>query len=204
MNRHLSGLVSSSFLVAVLLSTSPAPGASFETRDERVAARQRAHEKVARSVVGTIEYDAFVTLTATEFQGFGDDSIFLDLSRFCLESLCQFFGGVRVPHGATIVGVEIDACDEDAATGNISIALTRVQNGVTAEWLSEFDAGPGCVYTYEALATPHDVDQYLDSFVLWVTASNSDVDERFVAARVYYRSGDGEVVPTGITPSLFQ
>ena len=30
-----------------------------------------------------------------------------------------------------------------------------------------------------------------------------DVEERFQAVRVYYRSGDGEVIPTGTEPSLF-
>lgn len=206
MNRHLSGLVSGSFLVAVLLSALPALGASVETRDERLAARERADELAARSVVGTIEYDAFVTVAALDFEAFGDSSLGLELGRFCQESLCQFFGGVRVPHGATIVGVEIDACDEDAVAGQIDITLARVSGngGVSPQSLSNFDAGPGCVYTYEALATPHEVDQYLDSYVLWVSILNGDLDERLIAARVYYRSGDGEVVPTGITPSLFQ
>ena len=76
------------------------------------------------------------------------------------------------------------------------------RNEIGGEPLVLVEANPGCSYTREA-STPHLVDQYLDNYIAVVAVSGGDFQQRFQAVRVYYRSGDGEVIPTGVETSLF-
>ncbi len=159
--------------------------------------------------VGAVN-DAFVTISAAGFNNVGvfGNSIFgLNAARACLATQCTVVADLPVPHGATIVGSEIDGCDLNPSGGQLRLRVLRVpgnNENMLPLILSEFDAASGCQYTSNSLTPHHQVDQYLDNYYVEMYFEGTDSWEFFQAVRVYYRSGGGEVIPTGTEPSLFQ
>lgn len=195
-------------LCGFVLSAAVAQGQGDQNREDRMAWRAVSREIRMEDPLG-LSADAFVTLAAIDFVPTGNHSLTLNFGRTCLSGGCSFTAGVPVPHGAQIVGIEMDACDFDAGAGVMELFLYRipgVEGGLPVPLKSRVaTGGAGCGYYAAGLTTPHTVDQYLDSYVAVVSvSSNGDTDERLSAVRVYYRSGPGEVVPVGTEGSLFQ
>ncbi len=154
---------------------------------------------------GTVR-DAFITVPAIQFLvSFGTLETTPKLARHCANG-CGALAAAPIPHGATIVGLEVDACDDNGAgSGVIVVTVKRIPGNESAaapellKLLQVNDAG--CSYRFAPLDVPHVVDQYLDSYYVNFQGTGGS-SERFQAIRVYYRSGDGEVVPTGTQNSL--
>lgn len=169
--------------------------------------------------------DLFVTLPAVEFRGgtLLSYSFLGGGSGYC-DGPCEMATSAELPHGARIVGLEIDACRDTEADAVMSFSLyRRLPNDSTTVAGNRIEALAnglvteiGCDYR---LATtdktkPLVVNTYGNEYVIVVsvgspicTSNCPDEGSRFQAVRVYYEvnSSGGPVEPTKPTgePSLF-
>jgi S-layer family protein len=112
-------------------------------------------------------------------------------SRYCT-SPCSFEAPVRLPAGALIMGMELEACDTDA-TASVTAGLfrqTQLEGAFTplASVGTGLSATPGCGFFNVTLAPTHTVNNETGSYVAQVSISGAtSVVTRFQAVRLVYR-----------------
>jgi S-layer family protein len=113
-------------------------------------------------------------------------------ARFCGGGPCAWFSGIRVPAGASITAIELDACDTDA-TGEVSVSIFRnVKAGGASIDLNGGLAGtgvaavPGCSTFVRTLTAPETVNNLANNYFLDVNSGAANTT-RFKAVRVIYR-----------------
>lgn len=142
-------------------------------------------------------------------------------ARYCAGEECTFVADANLPHGATIVGLEIDAC-QNSPFWNLSFALLAVNTnesiiGGAADYSVEVesDADSGCVFTKAEAPVRKETNQIAQTYLVVVSVHNSiysecgtDIpcpgfDSRFSAVRVFYEpNADGTVDPTKTAPGV--
>jgi hypothetical protein len=105
-------------------------------------------------------------------------------------SPCTWFAGVRLPTGAQVTAIELDACDFDSLS-QLSFALFRnvKGGGLTTNLngaLATTGATPGCTTFTANLTAPETVNNLNNNYSLTV-ASGPTNSTRFKAVRVIYR-----------------
>jgi hypothetical protein len=113
--------------------------------------------------------------------------------RRCDVGGCQFLGGVRLPAGALVSRIELQACDLSASqelhyalwrTGppaqpNVPLPGTRtILTGAAAT-----GDQPGCKVFTESLTTPETIDNENNTYFVWV---QGNVTVNFLGVRIYY------------------
>jgi hypothetical protein len=119
-------------------------------------------------------------------------------SRFCTAA-CGLYADVMLPAGASIVGMELEACDTDAAA-DVNVSLVRIPNleGAGQNLGIAFTTGtPGCAFVNVAVA--HTVDNETGTYQLRVTMNGTSATVRFQAVRLIYRL---QVSPAPATASF--
>jgi hypothetical protein len=112
-------------------------------------------------------------------------------ARFCgTGSPCSWFAGVRLPTGAQVIAIELDACDADAIN-QVTFALFRnlKGGGITTNLnggIPGTGATPGCNVFTSSLAAPETVNNLNNNYHLSVASGPSNLT-RFKAVRVIYR-----------------
>jgi hypothetical protein len=124
-------------------------------------------------------------------------------SAYCL-AFCEFVADARLPHGARVVGIEIDACRDAAGDRPIDFGLLRRKpndsGGFARLEVLVFDTvdTTGCTYRTAVPAGPIVVDTFVDGeYLVAVLIGSSgcgvganppcpDSGSRFQAMRVYY------------------
>ncbi len=107
-------------------------------------------------------------------------------SRFCT-SPCGLYTAAMLPAGAVIVGVELEACDTDAAA-DVTVSLVRVPSleGSLLNLGNAFTSGtPGCAFVTGAVS--HTVDNETGTYQVRVSIGGSTLATRFQAVRLIYR-----------------
>lgn len=163
--------------------------------------------------------ELFLTIPAEGFQlrTAGADQ-YMGNSRYCTQNVCEWVAPVQVPHGARIVGIELEACDTQQF---VSVYLiVRAVLGLEAGSVKVADvfssltsqpSTPGCHYFLQAPVAPFVVDQFLHSLAAAISIGKSDCNisaphecpssgTRFRAARIYYEPGNGVVEPGSTSP----
>ena len=114
-------------------------------------------------------------------------------ARFCAGAPCAWFSGIRVPAGASITAIELDACDTDAAA-EVNVALFRnVKGGGASTNLNGTLAGtgvaatPGCATFSRTLTAAETVNNLNNTYFLDVNSTSATSTTRFKSVRVIYR-----------------
>lgn len=138
-------------------------------------------------------------------------------ARYCDGYRCSFFADPRVPNGATVVGMEIDACNT-SGTQALLVSFIKVNSNETLsggtnayEIVDEFLVGPmsGCDFFFYQI-TPSALDLFNFTYQIVVTVPVfgpvcggqfqppcPDSETRFSAVRVIYNPNtEGSVEPT--------
>jgi hypothetical protein len=112
-------------------------------------------------------------------------------ARFCGNAAtCTWLAGVRLPTGAQVTAIELDACDLDPVN-QISYALFRnVKGGGISTNLNGAFAGtgltPGCALFTAALSAPETVNNLNNNY--WIALASGPTNlTKFKAVRVIYR-----------------
>ena len=109
--------------------------------------------------------------------------------RYSTGASAFFQAGLDVPQGASIVGLELDACDTDAGF-QVQAGIYHATDASTSLiGLASTGTGetPGCGRFYAALPTPETVDKETYSYyAVALTGSGTD-KTTFGGIRVYYR-----------------
>jgi hypothetical protein len=139
-------------------------------------------------VVGAWEFE---TLTGTT------DGITLTGRRFCSSvGGCDFFASLRLPSGARVTRIALDACDKNASFTGLTFAQmiqlpSPAGTGPTST-LATVDTGPdptatpGCAIFSESLTSPVTIDNEHFNYLLYVHLIAGDFFLDFTAIRVYY------------------
>ena len=155
----------------------------------------------------------FVTIPAADFQASGPTLINEKLATYCDSWYCVLLTGIRVPHNSTVLGFELDLCDNDGT----DIRAALYERGVNETFLSDVEGTisssgiTGCDFLLKVLSSPIVASQFAADYLLVVEfgspacifpgpPSCPDNDLRLQAARIYYAPGDGTVVPQDTTP----
>jgi S-layer homology domain len=135
-------------------------------------------------VVGAWEFDP---------QGDATSNSFVD--RFCLVGGCGLLASLRLPSGAVVSRLELDACDSNSG-GLISFVMWRTASPASAASLTNLTgfgttggqptATPGCAIFTQPLATPVTIDNKNFNYALNVVISTNADTLSFSAVRVYY------------------
>ncbi|HUP22721.1 MAG TPA: hypothetical protein VNB06_07250 [Thermoanaerobaculia bacterium] len=147
--------------------------------------------------VDMLKGNAFVTTAA--FLG-------VNFSVHC-EGYCELAASAGLPHGARVVGIEIDACRDTAGDSAIHFFLVR-QPGGEAPFQVLVDGlvnTTGCSYRTAVPDTPIVVDSFSSEYLVFLTIGSlfcggvgqpacADTGTRFQAMRVYYEPNEGGVV----------
>lgn len=137
--------------------------------------------------------DSILTYEASDFELFfgtfgGIDGIG---ARFCGGGTCGWLGGLRLPAGAILSSVELDACDSDAAA-QVQVAVFRsVKAGGALTNLTGFGgtgimATPGCSVFSLNLTTPETINNLNNNYFIDVLSGATSATS-FKAVRVTYR-----------------
>jgi hypothetical protein len=113
----------------------------------------------------------------------------IDGSRIC-SGFCGLFAGLRLPSGALVDRIELDACDTNAVQ-QVQFAMYRrpapgtgeAQN-ITGFGTTGIAATPGCGFFTQELLSPETIDNDNYTYFLDVL-SNANVN--FMAVRVYHK-----------------
>jgi hypothetical protein len=112
-------------------------------------------------------------------------------SRLCNGSGCFLYAGAMLPAGARVTGVELDACDDNAA-GSVSLDLVSYARHeasfvslVTGLTTGE-TATPGCTTVTGSLATPHTIDNAGRNYYVRIEITGGTITTRFQAVRILY------------------
>jgi hypothetical protein len=114
--------------------------------------------------------------------------------RYCQVGACDFYASLRLPAGARVTRLTLDACD-DNATGYAFVELTRTPSPATlgsSTVLGGVDTGaaaatPGCAIFSNPLDPPVTIDNEQFNHRLYIqlqAAPNPNLN--FTAVRVYY------------------
>ena len=109
-------------------------------------------------------------------------------SRSCSSS-CALRAPVMLPAGAVLVGIELEACDTDAA-GQVSIQIAR-QPQLEAPFVNLVSVGtgvsqtPGCAFFNAGLL--HTVDNETSTYYVRLNVFGTTIATRFQAVRISYR-----------------
>lgn len=195
-----------------------APSAGVLAADRPWPSRGRQEGKLGASsgpAAAAEERELWVTLPAAAFQVVEGTGVYqlADGSWRCGSVLCELAAPLDVPHGSTIVGIELEACDLDPSdSGSVSALVVDAPPfglPITTSHGQANTLGPevGCRYSLAA-AVRYVADQYLHSHSVYVYLNpsvGSQYTVTFTAVRVYYEpNGEGVVEPTALTPaSLF-
>jgi S-layer family protein len=98
--------------------------------------------------------------------------------------------GIRLPAGASITKVEVQACDTNASVnGGLSLCAKSNSSGVcTALETVTINANTGCALTTLSLTPAHTVNNAVNSYYLsWSNFPALDGTIKIQAARVYYK-----------------
>ena len=98
-------------------------------------------------------------------------------------------GGVRLPAGALVTSIQLEACDTDASN-SVTLALFRKASpSGTTTTVSSVTTGvgatPGCAFFSSAVGLPITIDNVNNSYFVDVL-SGPNVTTRFHAIRVFY------------------
>jgi S-layer family protein len=115
----------------------------------------------------------------------------LNAARFCGNNApCTWFAGVRLPTGALISLIELDACDTDPASQVAFGLLRNVKGGgVTTNLngnLATTGATPGCGVFTATLSAPETVNNLNNNYFLEVVSGPNNLT-KFKAIRIVYR-----------------
>ncbi len=162
--------------------------------------------------------ELFVTLHAGAF-----DPVLTDLesarvtddfgARYCDGFPCTYFADAPVPHAASIIGAELDACNLDR---NAVIYMTLWRMGAAETSRTELFRGflfqSGCGRFFARLGSTHVADQFNNSYAVFVRIGDifdcafppqtcPTKNQRFLAVRLYYEvAGEGTVEPKKSAP----
>jgi hypothetical protein len=125
------------------------------------------------------------------FQGVAGPMNPTNAGMICASGTCGWLAGLRLPSGASILGIELSACDGDA-TREIQFTLfrsPRIPAGPTP--LLPFQAtgvanAPGCATFSATLPTPHTVDNAANLYILDVIETGGGANN-WNQFRVRYR-----------------
>jgi hypothetical protein len=128
----------------------------------------------------------------TEFVGDAHASTFGD--RFCVGGTCALFASLRLPAGAVVSRLELDACDFSAA-GGVQVSMLRTSSPATsasqttlAPFVSTGTAAtPGCVIITNPVTPPVTINNKSFNYYLDVFIDTNTLNLSFSAVRVYYR-----------------
>ena len=158
--------------------------------------------------------DLFTTIPALDLLDGGIANIFSGWSRWC-DNYCFMVADARLPHGARIVGIEIDACRDALGDDILEYGVmlkgpheaTDPATGAKFEILfSGFFNTVGCGYHRIAPSAPVEVDLFNSEVLVFVEIGTflcgfgsappcPDQGSRTQALRVYYQANpDGGVV----------
>ncbi len=136
--------------------------------------------------------NAIVTSEASDFELFFGCYGGYDVNtaaRFCAGGPCGWLLGLRLPSGALLSSVELDACDTDGAN-QVEIAVLRnIKAGGATTNLTGFGgtgATPGCAVFVRTLTTPETIDNLNNTYVIDVLSGPTSAT-RFKSVRVNYR-----------------
>ena len=111
-----------------------------------------------------------------------------DLQRY-VTSQGEFFAGVRLPQGALMLAMELEACDQ-SDSGKLLAKLIRVDSGIAVP-IGVVDTGlvetSGCQSYTAVLAVPETVDNTLHRYQVGVGNVPFDGTETFGAVRILYQ-----------------
>ncbi len=104
----------------------------------------------------------------------------------------NFVAGVRLPAGALVTSIEVEACD-NSPTRNVSFGL--VKQAAPAGMITFLTGGdtsggmgvPGCGLFPATLTVPETIDNRNNIYFLFVATEAGDSSTRFAAARVFYQ-----------------
>jgi hypothetical protein len=158
----------------------------------RSAAAQEAADHASGEDWGTTS-SVMETYEASDFEIFTGayGSADANLARSCGNSSpCGWSAGVRLPTGALVTAVELDACDTDPAA-QVTFALFRnLKGGGLTTNLNGSLAGtgnaPGCGTFMANLSAPETVNNLNNNYFLEVLSGPSNLT-KFKAVRVIYR-----------------
>jgi hypothetical protein len=125
------------------------------------------------------------------FSGAGANFILNSFGSRGCSSPCSFEAPVMLPAGAVILGMELEACDTDAAA-SVSAGLyrqTQLEGAFSplAGVSTGLAATPGCASFNVSLAPAHTVDNHTGSYLAQVTISGATtIATRFQAVRFVY------------------
>jgi hypothetical protein len=176
-------LVTLGFLVASVILAAAAASAQPEAPLGSPASYGTAAE--IAHVVGAFEFTELSGDARTE--GYGQ--------RWCVGGPCSVQASVRLPSGALVSRIELDACD-DNATGKITFSMGRTPapnpgTGPAFVDLTPFvDTGatdtPGCAFFTNPLSAPVTIDNRNFNYLVSVSLSTNADTLSFSAVRVYY------------------
>jgi hypothetical protein len=112
-----------------------------------------------------------------------------DGTRVCDAGICSLAAGVRLPAGALVTRIELDACDT-SATQYVGVNLFRVVAGVTRVFLAAANTGgantPGCTRIGTPLPIPETIDNLTNSYILLINMGAAASQVGLLAVRVFY------------------
>jgi hypothetical protein len=136
-------------------------------------------------VVGGSEFNPYF--------GNGQDSTYGE--RRCTGGPCGFFASLRLPSGAVVHRIELDACDSNGA-GDVQYAMFRAPSPATPASNTNLTGSffattgisetPGCALFTQPLTTPVTIDNRASNYFLQVDLSTGATDLTFWAVRVFY------------------
>jgi len=186
---------SAALRTAAMMATWAVLGASLAHGQEEGLGRQAPGE------VGAPHLDTYGTATTTNYvlmahafdpaTGGGSNIIANNSGSRGCTSACSFEAPVMLPAGAVIVGMELEACDTDAA-GQLTAGLYRqTQLEALMTPLASVSTGlsqtPGCAFFNFTLPTPHTVNNETGSYIAEVSIAGTTIATRFQAVRLVYR-----------------
>ena len=139
-------------------------------------------------------------------------------SAYCTGGLCSWSASAELPHGATFVGLELDACDDNDEVFILYGLVRQPINQATGSYLADGSTSAwgaaACRFSIAAPISPIVIDQFSNNYVVVVFIGSAicqitsvpcpDLGERFQSIRVYYRAnaGGGVVEPTRRAPQV--
>lgn len=109
---------------------------------------------------------------------------------FETSSTGDWWGEVYVPSGALVKGIEMEACDTDAA-GAILFGMARQVSpggaGANVTTVGTTGATPGCSFFFVPVTTPFTMDNFNTSLYIFVNYGSTSSTNRVILFRVNYR-----------------
>ena len=133
-----------------------------------------------------------MTYDASDFELFAGTTGGTDGStgaRFCGGAPCGWLVGIKLTSGASMLSVELDACDTDAAQ-EVTVGVFRsTKGGGTVTALSPVGgtgATPGCSTFVRTLTAPETINNLTNNYLIDVLSGSANTT-RFRAVRVNYK-----------------